>query len=133
MDERYGDPERIVIDYLTPLVPGLPAGYETATVGVGLPDRWTTASPPHIGVFCDHVDPTHPLRVPCLMRLTTWADTPTKAKRLCRLAESAMLAHPGGEQVWAVRPGAGVVGGQDPDNKAPLATCTVTVELKPNY
>jgi putative multiple sugar transport system permease protein len=69
-----------------------------------------------------------------LVRLTAWPaavegstlGSPTRAKRLARLAESVLLQKPG-------RPVVGVVGTTDPASGVPIATCTVTMGRVPTY
>lgn len=126
--DEYGDLERALVDYLTPLIAGLP-GFAGATVGVGLPTGWSTGSPPHVSVFDDGGTEARswtgdPLVETATVRVTAWANTPTRAKTLARLARRALLEYP-------ARPGARVVAAQDPDSRAPIASGTITITRAP--
>jgi hypothetical protein len=136
LEEDFGDLERTLVDYLTGL--DWPADIAPVTVGATLPPDWTPASPGHVLVAVDDATETHAWQKPgalsqsALVRLTAWgnaapgtsAGSPSRAKRLARLAHAAMMRYP-------ARPGAGVVGATDPESRAPLATCTVTVTQAP--
>lgn len=127
--EEYSDLERDVVDHLAGRVPTMPPGYQDTTVGIGLPQTWTVASPPHVGVAVDGSTETRGWAEPVLetatVRITAWADSPTRVKQLARLARTAALGFP-------ARPGAGVLATVDPDNHAPVAYFTVVIRRKPN-
>lgn len=135
--DPYGDSEHALVDYLATAV--WPSDVGPVQVRTVLPHEWT----PRTGysVLVVAVDnSTHQaawggtsLAQDVLVRLTAWPaavegatlGSPTRAKRLCRLAESVLL------QVG--RPVVGVVGTTDPASGVPIATCTVTVGRVPTY
>jgi hypothetical protein len=122
---HFPDPERAAKDYLDPLLP------EGVTCGIGLPDAWTTADGTHVGVEADASTDLYPITDRVTLRVTVWDESRTEAKRVCNLARTLLLTHPGDDRVRAVHRLTGVTAGTDPDNRAPLATCTVRASLRP--
>lgn len=121
----YPDAERAVTDYLTANL----ADGDT-TVGVDLPDDWTTASPDHLVVSNDGTPShSHPVAARPTIRLTAWSRSTTDAKALARRAQGVLCAHPGGDGIANVRFLTGEQPGYDPDHNAQLAsaTCRVTI------
>jgi len=125
------DAERVIVDYLTTQLAARD-DVDDATVGAAIPDGWTEADPPHVLVALDAADVTYPIRARCTVRLTTWAQSTTDAKRICQLAMSLCLVHPGDADVWSVVPLLGVRPAQDPDTGSPIATCAVAVSVRPS-
>lgn len=124
------DAERVAVDYLLAQVPLFPGGLQGATVGVALPAGWTTAAAPHLAVSLDY-DTDYAAwggwqtRNRATIRVTAWADTPTRVKRLARLARTALLAFP-------ARPNTGLIVTRDPDNLAPTASFSAHINTARN-
>ncbi|HJE61339.1 MAG TPA: hypothetical protein K8V84_22945 [Nocardiopsis listeri] len=134
--DAYGDTEHLLVDYLASAI--WPPDVGEVRAAVALPHDWT----PRVGysVVQVAVDSSvhhaawggHSLAQDVLVRLTAWPaaaegtnlPSPTRAKRLCRLAESVLMAWPG-------RPVSGVVSTDDAPSGVPIATCTVTVGRAP--
>lgn len=124
----YPDPERAIRDLLAGL---LDDHDETATVAVGVPADWTTASGSHVQVAWDGT-PTQqpPIVIYPTIRITAWSASTTEAKRLALLCQGLLLAHTGGGSVGAIRPLTGVLPARDPDTRAELATFTVRATVR---
>lgn len=136
LEEEFGDLEHALVDYLAGQ--DWPADIGPVTVGTTLPHDWTPASPGHVLVAVDDSTEMHAWQRPgalsqsALVRLTGWGNaapgttqgSPSRAKRLTRLAHAAMMRYP-------ARPVSGVVSTTDPESRAPLATCTVQVTQHP--
>lgn len=136
--DPYGDTEHALVDYLASAI--WPPDVGEVRAAVVVPHNWT----PRVGYSVVQVavdNSTHQtawggtsLAQDVLVRVTAWPAaapgtdlaSPSRAKRLCRLAESLLLAYPG-------RPGVGVVGTDDAPSGVPIATCTVTVGRVPTY
>lgn len=134
--DPYGDDVHALVDYLASAVWPLDVGEVRAAAVV--PHDWTPSS--GYSVVQVAVDNSahdaawggHSLAQDLLVRLTTWPaavegatlGSPSRARRLCRLAESALLQWPG-------RPVVGVLSATDPTSDVPIATCTVTVGRVP--
>lgn len=122
------DAERVVIDYLTPL---LVSNGEDVTVGVSVPVAWIKGTKAHVQVALDGTsDVQYPLRETAALRVTTWHESTTTAKNLARLCMGLLLSHPGGGGVFNIRPATGVLPTRDPDTGAQLATIGVQVNLR---
>jgi hypothetical protein len=117
------DPERPVVDYLAELM--------DTSVGIGLPEGWTTASGAFLSVEADASTDLYPVTDRVTLRLTCWAPSRTQAKAVCNQARTLILTHSGDASIRAVHRLTGVTAGTDPDNRAPLATCTVRASLRP--
>jgi hypothetical protein len=117
------DPERPIVDYLNDLL--------AAPVSIGLPPGWTEAAGTRVSVEADASTDLYPVTDRVTIRVTVWSDSRTEAKRVCNLARTHLLTHPGDGSIRAVHRGTGVTAGTDPDNRAPLATCTVRASLRP--
>lgn len=119
----FGDPERVAVDYLAAQVAQFPSGLHMCTVGVVLPADWTVSAPPHLAVALDF-DSVETgwggveAALFATVRVTAWAEAPTKVKLLARVARTAMLAYPS-------RPNTGMLVTRDPDNLAPIAAFSV--------
>lgn len=118
----YPDVERLVVDQLTDVLEG-------CTVGVGVPDGWTTASDPHLQVNLDGTATVHPITATSTIRLTAWAHSTTEAKALAQLA-AAQLLHESGAGIVNTRLGAGLLPAHDDDHNAELASLTVLVRTR---
>lgn len=121
----YPDPERVVKDYLDPLI-------ADATVGIGVPSSWTSASGEHLQVAADgsFLSGTHPVYTEATVRLVAWSDSPTAAKELVQRAQGLLLAHPGTGSISRTRPLTGLVPARDDQTNAEIASVTVRVTLR---
>lgn len=109
----YPDVERQMVDDLT-------EDLEDCTVGIGLPDGWTTGSDPHVQVACDGTPRDfHPVAQQPTMRVTVWAKRTTDAKALAQLAHGYILARGGYTQLLGLLPA------HDIEHDAELASFTV--------
>lgn len=124
----FPDPERALVD----LISGLVADDITApTVGVGVPDRWTPDSPPHIEVAWDGTPETsHPVAEHPTIRVVVRSATTTAAKLLAIRVRGLLLAHPGSSTVGSIRPAVGVMPARDPDTNDELAWFTVRITIR---
>ena len=136
--DPYGDTEHVLVGYLAGAI--WPADVGEVLAAVVVPHDWTPrAGYSVVEVAADNA--THEtawggtsLAQDVLVRVTAWPAagpgtnlaSPTRAKRLCRLTESLLLAYPG-------RAVAGVVATDDAPSGVPIATCTVTVGRVPPY
>lgn len=118
----YPDVERLVVDRLAGQLEG-------CTVGVGMPDDWTTDSDPHLQVNLDGANAVHPISATSTVRLTAWTHSTTTAKELVQRAAAHLLHDPGGDIVNA-RPGAGLLPARDDDHDAELASLTLLVRTR---
>ena len=119
-----GDAELAVVNYLTDLLGGV-------AVGVTLPRAWTRSAGPFVSVVCDGVlTDNWPVSTRCTVRVAVWHSTASAAKTLAGEAQGLLLAHPGGDGVARVLPGAGVFGAVDPDSQADLASFNVRVDMR---
>lgn len=118
----YPDTERLVVDQLADEMTG-------CTVGVGVPDEWTTAAGPHVQVALDATETVHPISATSTVRLTAWHTSTTGAKALVQEAAARLLAAPGAGIV-RTRPGAGLIAARDDDHNAELASLTVLVTTR---
>lgn len=116
----YPDPEREVVDYLSPLLTS------DCTVGVGVPEGHTPTSAPHLQVSCDGQQITHPIFASALVRLTVWAPSTSEAKRLCALAQGLLLS----TQEWPTTPVSGPIPARDPNTRTELATASSRVSFR---
>ena len=130
LTEEFPDPERRVRDFLAGMVAEFPPDFAGVVVSVGLPGDWTPGDAPRLAVTCDYEHETHAWARPgavlqrATIRVVAWADTPTRVKRLARVAHAAMLRYP-------ATPNTGVSATVDPGNRAPIAYFTVQVAHKP--
>jgi len=122
------DTERIVVDLLTA---ALAVRGQDVTVGVVIPDTWTTAMKPHVQVALDGTpDVRYPHSSAATIRVTAWATATTTAKALAELCQGLLLSYPGGSDVASIRPLTGVLPTRDPDTNAQLASITVRVNVR---
>lgn len=122
------DGERLAIDYLEQQMSNRG---ESVTVRAGPPSDWTPADGAILQV---ELDGTPTVSWPVLwvstLRVTAWSESTTEAKRLARLAESELLAHPGATGWSGCRPGTGVFPARDDATDAALASITVRQKLR---
>lgn len=128
MEPDFADIENLLVDYLTAQSWAAPA----PTVGIVLPVDWRqTSSPPHVAVQADDAQASYAWERPgalsqtCLVRITAWAQTRELAKRICGIAHAMAMRYP-------ATPTVGVIASTDPENRAPLATCTVSITQQPD-
>lgn len=136
--DAYGDAEHALVAYLGEAA--WPPDVGPVRVVSVVPHDWTPREGYSV-VQCAVDNTAHSsawggtsLAQEVLVRVTTWPaavegttlGSPTRAKRLCRLAESVLFQWPGRSVV-------GVVGATDPASGVPIATCTVTVGRAPTY
>lgn len=128
MEPDFADVENLLVDYLAAQDWSVPA----PTVGIVLPVDWqASTSPPHVAVQVDDAQEIYAWERPgalsqtCLVRITAWAQTRDLAKRVCGSARALVMAYP-------ATPSVGVIAGTDPENRAPLATCTVSITQQPD-
>lgn len=122
----YGDPERLVRDYLDT--------HLTETVGIGVPSTWAPGSPNHLQVSLDGVPRMeHPAIAHATIRLVARSTSTTQAKALAMKAQGLLAAHPGGGGIASTAVQTGVLPTRDPDTGAELAmvTCRVSVRSIP--
>jgi hypothetical protein len=121
------DVERLVVDYLTPLVAELPG---SPTVAVGIPSDWRgDTHPPHVDVAADFVTPGI-ATVVATIRLRCRAASTSDAKALAARAAGILGAHPGAGQpgtISGARALTGPIAARDDDTRAELASTTVRV------
>lgn len=111
------DIERVVIDHLTPLVPGL--------VGATLPATWTPAAGAFTGVAVDGTPAdVWPVAVKALVRVTCWDASHGAALRTAWAACNALQSL-GRVQLVSTPEKA-----NDPDNRAPLVSFAAYVQLR---
>ena len=121
------DAEVAGVDYLEA---GLVLQGEDVTVGAHEPTDWSTATKPHVQIALDGTpNATYPATAAATVRITVWATSTGEAKRLARLSQAVIVAHPGGAGVQSVQHLTGVLPTRDPDTHAELATCTVRMNL----
>lgn len=129
IDAEYSDLERDMVDYLTDLVPDMPAAYQATTVSVGLPEGWTPSGD-HLSVREDGSSEHRAwsqdgaLLETATVRIIAWSSTNTRVKELARVARTAALRYP-------ASPALGVRASLDEDARTPIASFTVTVRRKP--
>jgi hypothetical protein len=123
---EYPDAERLTVDYLTAELD------EDATVGVGVPDGWTSADDPHLEVALDGVPLlAHPVCAHATIRLVARAGSTTEAKRIATKALGVLAAHPGSDDgIHTVRPLTGPLPARDPKTEAELASVTARVTVR---
>lgn len=98
---------------------------EVCTVGISLPTDWTTSSPARVRVALDgSPNDLHPVVHRPTIRVTVWADTPTKAKELAQLARGHLLTR------TSYKPLIGVFVAYDDDHRADLASFTVRATVR---
>jgi hypothetical protein len=122
----YPDAERLVVDYLTPLL--------DESVGVGVPAGWTATSPDHLQVVLDGTPRLeHPVIAHATIRLVARSASTTRAKALASKAMGLLCAHPSDDSIAGTGPYTGVLPARDPETGAELAsvTCRVTVRSTP--
>lgn len=110
----FPDPEPLVRPILT-------AAFPTATVGIGVPEGWSPASPTHIEVAWDGTPIVTNTLALSTIRILVRAATTTEAKRVALLAQAHLLTDP------SITPSVGVQPIRDPDTRAELAWFTVRV------
>jgi len=121
------DAEVAGVDYLEA---GLVLQGEDVTVGAHEPTDWSVATKPHVQVALDGTpSATYPATAAATVRITVWATSTGEAKRVARLSQAVIVAHPGGAGVQSVQHLTGVLPTRDPDTRAELATCTVRMNL----
>lgn len=118
----YPDAEHLVIDQLADDMDG-------CTVGVGLPDGWTTSADPHLQVALDATVTVHPIAATSTVRLTAWHLSTTEAKALVQEAAAHLSASPG-TGIVRTRPGVGMITARDEEHHAELASLTVLVTTR---
>jgi len=122
------DPERALQGVLESLLRGRG---DTTPISATLPSGWTTASGRRIVVQWDG---TPTVRPPVLfsasVRVTVWAAKPTDAKMLATLCQGLLLSYRGGPDIARLGLLAGILATQDPDNRAPIASFTVRVDMR---
>lgn len=135
----FGDAEREARDYLHErLTTGPLAARDEvagAGVGIGLPgdyDPKRASTKAYVGVSADgSTDVLYGVREHVTLRLVVWARSRTQAKALAQLVQALMLTHPGTGSVLAgCVELTGVTPGRDPDNGAPIASCTVRARVR---
>lgn len=125
---QYPDPELLVKSYLDDELAYLDPA---VTTGVGVPSGWTKSSPRHLQIESDGTpEIVHPIVAYTTVRVVAWATDPTPAKELASRAMGHLLAHPGDDDVSAIRRLTGVLPARDPETKAELAAFTVRVGLR---
>lgn len=124
----FGDPERAIRDYLAAK---LTARGETATVSVGVPPDWSTASPTHVQVECDGTPIVHyPILIKPTIRVVVWSSSPTAGKALANLCMGLLLVHPGGNGVAGIHSLTGLLSTRDHITGGDLAAFTVEVGMR---
>ena len=119
----YPDVEELVVDLLDAAL--------DCTVGVGVPDGWTTEDGDHLQVACDGTPiDEHPIAQRHTVRLTAWSANPTPAKTLLYLAHGHLIGSAGANGLSTVSPLTGVLPAHDDDHDAELASCTVRVRVR---
>lgn len=122
------DPERALQGVLEGLLRGRG---DSTPISATLPSAWTVKAGRHIVVQWDG---TPTVRPPVLfsasVRMTCWAARPTDAKALAILCQGLLLSYRGGPDIARLGLLAGILATQDPDNKAPIATFTVRVDMR---
>ncbi len=119
------DVEKLVVDYLTANINEV-----SATVGVGVPAGWTTASPPHIEVDSFSVSNEHPILYRPRVRLIARAASTTEAKRLASKALGVLAAHPGGGGIINAIPLLGPDPVRDDATHTELASVELSVSVR---
>lgn len=129
VEVTFPDPEIAAVDILTDMMPS--RWDEELTVGVELPDDWTTGSLEHVQVQWDGT-PGHDREVLayCTVRIVAWAGTRTNSKRLCGVAVAALTAHEGGDGVSSIDRLTGVQPAKDPTTGAHIAAATVRMTMR---
>ncbi len=113
---------RVLLDSLTPA---------PTTVGIGVPDGWTSASPTHLQVAQDGTAvPSHRITARVLVRITAWAASTSAAKDAARVAEARLTAHAGDGVIVKITTAAGMYPTRDRDTGAELATFAVNVTVR---
>lgn len=121
------DAERLGVDFLTD---ALGSRAEDVTVGVNVPPSWAKGTKAHVQVALDGTPVVAPPLWRATLRVTCWHESTTEAKRLARLCEGLLLAHPGSPGWSGCLPGTGVLPTRDPDTGAQLASITVLAKLR---
>lgn len=122
---RFPDVERAAKTLLDDLTP------PPSTVGIGVPESWTEASPIHLQIGWDGtlVNQSR-LIATATIRVVAWAAEPTQAKTAALDAHARLCAHRGGGGINLIRPGVGPIPARDPDTGAELAWFTVLATVR---
>lgn len=88
-----GDPARDVKDFLKTAAPPRISGTDP-TVGLQMPDDWSPASAPFIGVFDDGGQSVWPVVTVPRLRVTVWASGRTRAREIAGVCVGLLLSRP---------------------------------------
>lgn len=103
----------------------------TVTVGIAVPDNWTTESPDHLQVSLEGpTDVERAITSSSTVRITAWSASTSRAKELVSLAFGLLCAHAGGDGIAVIVPLTGPLPARDPDNRGELAYVTVRVTVR---
>lgn len=127
-DRRSADPAKSAKDYLAETMPGL-LGITGLTVGLVVPDNWTSKSKPHIGVFDDGGPSRWPVSNRPVLRVTVWANGRTLAREISGACMGALLAQPI-PGIANVREPSSILDARDPHNGGLMASFTVRTSVR---
>lgn len=122
---RFPDVERSTKDLLDALTP------PPITVGIGVPNAWTTESATHLQVGWDGtLVAASRLIATATIRVTAWASSTSAAKAAALDAHARLCAHRAGSGISLIRPGVGPMPARDDTTHAELAWFTVRVTVR---
>lgn len=128
---EFADAEAAVVDYL-----GAVLELDEGHYGVWFP-KSSTELPPALPYYQVGFDGTptdaYPVAENATVRVTVWTakGKRTDAKTGAARARGFLLAHPGDDRVWNVRPGTGRLAGTDPNTLLEYCTFTVLAATRP--
>lgn len=122
------DTERIVRDVLAAR---MAERGETATVSIGVPTAWTTASGSHVQINSDGTPiAVWPVYVKVTIRVVGWSSSTTESKRLAGLCLGLLMAYPGDGAMSGVEYLTGPQTARDADTRAELCYVTAAVTVR---
>lgn len=117
---------RPIVEFYDEHQPTFGAG---VTVGHGLLEGWTTAHPPHVGVFDDSGPMDWPITTQPQLRVTVWAAGYDEARRIAGLCLGLVLTQriPGIAQVL---PGASLLDARDSRTGGQMVSFTARTRIR---
>ncbi|WP_433660793.1 hypothetical protein ACQPW1_00440 [Nocardia sp. CA-128927] len=122
------DPAKLIKNKLAATVPGLVAAPHP-TVALTVPANWSTASPPHIGVFDDGGGNRWPVSTAPTVRVTVWAAGRDRARGIAGVCLGVLLTYRI-DGVATITAPTGLLEALDAHNSGQMCSFTVTAQAR---